>query len=115
MTAVDKLLAALDEGMQPASGTYKEAMLELEKVAMDSYGVMRNALVLRGKLEVYRDLSRSVSRAADDVRESSVELLSVEATLCAICGIREARVWDDGVPYCKRCAHDKGIQFRGKV
>ncbi len=118
MTALEKLLAAMESDHEPAPGTYRDALVELERQINESFATIVRCAEMRGRLEAYAGISRVVSdvaKEAHQAEESTVTPLHREVAMCSICGTREARVWDENIPYCKRCARNEGVVITGKV
>lgn len=118
MSALQKMLSAMQGDHDPAPGTYRDAVIELDRHITDAFDAAVKAAQLKGKLEAYQNFAkafRETQRRAGVTDDAPVVPLSALPTMCSLCGEREARVWDDGLPYCKRCAHDEGVSFGGKV
>ena len=119
MTALDKMLAAMDADVVPAAGTYKDALAELDAIIANHWDNLRDVCALRGKIESFAGIGAVLRQAArtQGAEAASAPLAAVpEApTLCSVCERRPARVWDDGDPYCKRCAREAGVVVHGKI
>jgi len=124
MTALEKWLAAMEADKTPAAGTTRDALAELDEVtrkAVDTIGSetarLKTAAEIRGKIVMYQAFGSILHdlHTAEDEAPKLAPVPDTHPTLCSICGRREARVWDEGEPYCKRCARDEGIDFGGKV
>lgn len=118
MTALEKMLEAMNANVEPAAGTYRDALIELDRVIEEHDAGLRAALILRGKIETFAEVSsvfREIRRKANSHPADPVPGIPGGTTMCSICGTREARVWDESTPYCKRCARDEGVVIKGKV
>jgi hypothetical protein len=119
MTALDKMLAAMDADVVPAAGTYKDALAELDAIIAGSWEHLRDVCALRGKIESFAGIGAVLRQAnrSKAAEAASTPLVAVpeSPTLCSVCQRRPARVWDEGDPYCKRCAREAGVVVHGKI
>jgi hypothetical protein len=119
VTALNKMVAAMEAGAEPAAGTYRDALAELDAHLHELEVALRDGLILRGRLQTYIQVS-SVLRELKSppvvvAPVSELRQAQSRVVLCEICGAREGRLQDDGVWYCKRCARDKGVIVHGKI
>ena len=119
MTALDRLLNAMDADQVPAPGTYRDALAELDHLLAERWDNLRDLAALRGKLEAFAGVGvvlREAKRQSGAQTEVAPLVAVPEApTLCSVCDRRPARIWDDGDPYCKRCAREAGVVIHGKI
>ena len=116
MTALDRLIDAIEAGKTPAAGTYKLALTELDAMIEQLWERLMAATALRGRLignEQIAGVVREFGKVQDDPPSPALGIVGGE-TACSECE-RPARVWYDGTPYCKRHAAAAGIDFHGKV
>jgi|SRR5215831_7133824 len=135
-------MAAIDAGRQPAPGTYKAASAEIEDtlralkihvwhcllVANEfdeadkcweltlSLARLQGSMQAQGSFEAgLRKVVREVEQKEHQPQDIISSATAMEATKCSNCHKRDAKVWQEGVAYCKPCAKELGIDFHGKV
>jgi hypothetical protein len=140
VTALEKLLAAREAGRQPAPGTYKNAMAEINDMLIQAKLFMFQVLVVeqnydkaeklwdmamrlaevKGGLDIQGTYERGFEEVVKKInatppKEVISAVAAMEPTKCSNCNKRDAKVWEKGAAYCKQCAKELGVDFHGKV